>query len=1015
MSNEKQTLKELSVIYRKIKDRINLKWIDFIKKINREKIINKYEKVTKQEIKKTMENVVKKDEKLKIEITDKKQLKNVLIEIKNKYVDNRLVMRLPDGSTSYLLNEQTVEKLIDDIDGKSITEKYIPDTIENMEGDLIIENYKSEQTTNKKKLKGGFFPYLHNTQHDFSKYQLFNTFDKKNYKNNCLYISLKNYDDITPTQLNVIKTTVKDRKINKCDLTKIAKLMNITIKLISLKNKKKQRTKIYNKGNKEYKIAYFNEHYFTYEKFENIFIENKKIRNSLHLFRYLYEDREILLTVIPNTQLNEIGYNCDDIDDLNYDKEQILKKNQPKEKTNEEYGNIYFCDFECYAEQNKHYAYQLGFESYKENDYVCFNDELYGEKCGLNKCLSCKMLNFICRRNTNKNKIILYFHNLKYDSCFFDYDKVHNLEILKNNEVLYKINFDYYLYNKKFKFELRDTYKHLSYPLNQFSELFELNEELKQKEIMPYNFYTKENVIKRFCKIQDACDSLKRYKYECSEEDIKHFKDNIKKWDLTASNKNKFDIITYSKKYNMLDVKILKQGFIQWRERVLDFAKLDIFNILTSASLAQKYFEKNGAYTNNIYKINQMARKFIHKSVFGGRCMTNRNKKYLINNKMQDFDAVSLYPSAIYRLIEQGGILKGLPKILSDEQLNMNFLNKCDGYFVEIRVREIKRRDFPLIPIKRKGELLYSNKKLINKTMIINKIQLEDLINFCNCKFDLIRGYYFDEGRDKTICEIILNLFKTRIEYKKNKNPLQEVIKLLMNSAYGKTIQKESDTELKIFTNNKCEKFVNYNYNDIKTIKKIGDSDKYIIEKYVNVQNHYGMPHIGSEILAMSKRIMNEVMCLAEDNNIKIYYQDTDSMHMMEEDVEKIGKLFNDKYGRELIGTNMGQFHCDFSSKKIKGDLSSKQCILLGKKAYLHVLTNAQGETDYYARLKGIPNQSIKKKCDDMKIDMYEIYKKLYNGEKISFDLTCEQQKPKFEIKNFITETKMHFDREIRF
>jgi len=30
----------------------------------------------------------------------------------------------------------------------------------------------------------------------------------------------------------------------------------------------------------------------------------------------------------------------------------------------------------------------------------------------------------------------------------------------------------------------------------------------------------------------------------------------------------------------------------------------------------------------------------------------------------------------------------------------------------------------------------------------------------------------------------------------------------------------------------------------------------------------------------MSKRIMNEVMCLAEDLGIEIYYTDTDSMHI---------------------------------------------------------------------------------------------------------------------------------------
>ena len=36
----------------------------------------------------------------------------------------------------------------------------------------------------------------------------------------------------------------------------------------------------------------------------------------------------------------------------------------------------------------------------------------------------------------------------------------------------------------------------------------------------------------------------------------------------------------------------------------------------------------------------------------------------------------------------------------------------------------------------------------------------------------------------------------------------------------------------------------------------------------------------GVQILAMSKRIMNEEICLAEDLDIMIYYKDTDSIHI---------------------------------------------------------------------------------------------------------------------------------------
>ena len=60
--------------------------------------------------------------------------------------------------------------------------------------------------------------------------------------------------------------------------------------------------------------------------------------------------------------------------------------------------------------------------------------------------------------------------------------------------------------------------------------------------------------------------------------------------------------------------------------------------------------------------------------------------------------------------------------------------------------------------------------------------------------------------------------------------------------------------------------------------------------------SQYNYCHCGVEILSMSKRIMNEVMCLAEDVDLKIFYQDTDSMHMNYDEVPILTKEFQRKY-----------------------------------------------------------------------------------------------------------------------
>ena len=70
---------------------------------------------------------------------------------------------------------------------------------------------------------------------------------------------------------------------------------------------------------------------------------------------------------------------------------------------------------------------------------------------------------------------------------------------------------------------------------------------------------------------------------------------------------------------------------------------------------------------------------YISKCIVGGRCMTNSNKMYHVKRKLADFDACSLYPSAMNRM---KGYLIGTPKVLNTSQLNYNFVSSQDGYFI---------------------------------------------------------------------------------------------------------------------------------------------------------------------------------------------------------------------------------------------------------------------------------------------------------------------------------------------
>jgi hypothetical protein len=291
--------------------------------------------------------------------------------------------------------------------------------------------------------------------------------------------------------------------------------------------------------------------------------------------------------------------------------------------------------------------------------------------------------------------------------------------------------------------------------------------------------------------------------------------------------------------------------------------------------------------------------------------MMNSNQKQKSNEAFVDFDAVSLYPSAMKRLY----CLEGVPKVLTPEMLSVTYLTRhldsgISGFFVEVEILEIgKELEFPLIFEQTKDGVNYVNKP---GRMYVYHITFMDLIEFQNVKMKVIRGYYYDGKRDFAIRDEIQKIFEIRKRYKSEGNPLHGIYKLILNSIYGKTILRPIDTTTKLMRNDAATKHINRYYNQIEESESRLGCEFQRITELKPINKHFNFCSLGVNILSMSKRIMNEVMCLAEGNGIKIYYQDTDSCHLKRSDVQKLCNLYDTTYHRELIGSNLGQFHSDF-------------------------------------------------------------------------------------------------------
>ncbi len=173
---------------------------------------------------------------------------------------------------------------------------------------------------------------------------------------------------------------------------------------------------------------------------------------------------------------------------------------------------------------------------------------------------------------------------------------------------------------------------------------------------------------------------------------------------------------------------------------------------------------------------------------------------------------------------------------------------------------------------------------------------------------------------------------------KRQGNPIEKIIKLFMNSFYGKSTIKPIDTDIKVFSSEvKFKKYMLYNHTMVEETRHI--CNKYFVKIKKAINDHFNFCHAGCEILSMSKRIMSRVMCLAEELDILIFYQDTDSMHIESDKVELLAKEFYKKYKQELIGEDGCQFHVDFDmfnqdgdKLKTKTDINSIEAYFLCKK-----------------------------------------------------------------------------------
>jgi hypothetical protein len=998
------------------------KVISSIKKINKDQVNNIFT-IKQKDIK---NNSLSLKEILELVLDNSDSNNNIVIEVNGKH---------------YTLNPQNINKLIELLNNGDVEE--LQDYAGGSDEDVVLEliladtiNIVSIPKKNKYKfIEGAFFPFYikDDININLNEYQIFtkktldNNEERERNLDNCLLFSLKQHG-IKESKLEIIKNMVKQKHIPLKDLKMVCERLEICIVLYHYRDDNtlnKTRKLVYGNQYKEkVEIGYIENHYFiiketqytsycikNYQEVKDLENFNKIIEKRGNLKGYKMSDKRFLnsfdliilmmeykdqffdkinagnINIYDEVYLNKLNKNL--FQSLEYTKDDynpIIKKDNKEKKI--DYQLVYF-DFETnpYTDEEGKIKIEPYLCCYKNDKGV--KKSFIGTDCGL------KLLQSLNTHTT------LIAHNAKFDYNFLS-KYLYQCNEICNGGSFISFSGKFNGYN----IQIKDSYKLIPMKLSSFPKSFNLP---FHKEYMPYHLYTRDNVKERYIHYDYIIDKIN------NDDNRKIFDENINKWRCIKD--GKVDIIEYSNRYCRIDVELLKNGYEIFRNNCITHFNIDINDILTIPSLADKYFINNDCY-EGVYELSGQPRAFIEKCVVGGRTMVNSNKKISkYNVVINDFDAVSLYPSAMNRI---DGFLKGLPKIITNTDYNT--IKGYDGYFLEIEIIKVGiNRKFPLMSIVDDNGIKNFTNDVEGERIFVDKTSLEDMINFQNIQFKVIKGYYFDEGFNTKIKDIIRYIFDKRKQLKKEGNSSELIYKLIMNSGYGKTIQKAHNKEINLFDDKeKFEVYLSRNYNKIISWVSYDDGKKYKVETSTPMNTHFNRVHIGVPILSMSKRIMNEVICIAEDNDLEIYYQDTDSIHIEDMDIKILSNLFKNKYNKELIGNDLGQFHSDFSLKGATKNIIATDSIFLGKKSYIDCLEgyddNDNKITGYHIRMKGIPNESIMHYCKNNEITPFELYKKLYDGDVINFDLTCGGSKVNFKFnKDYTIEDLQSFNRSVSF
>ena len=315
-------------------------------------------------------------------------------------------------------------------------------------------------------------------------------------------------------------------------------------------------------------------------------------------------------------------------------------------------------------------------------------------------------------------------------------------------------------------------------------------------------------------------------------------------------------------------------------------------------------------------------------------------KRIELIHLLWDFDAVSLYPSAmwdeksIYPRIETGyAFTRDMNDELVEKFNNQTF---TQGSAI-LKIKYFNPRDLIVqhLPIKEKKKKIEINR--MRNGYIVDYLTSVDIQEIAKIGAKVIKIYegviYRENFKVSLFRKFIDKLFALRQKYKdENNDVMQFLVKLLMNSLYGENIRKDIEEKFAC----KSEAWMMTEYDErVKDYWKISGFNyivKMIDDKGLEdeVKKLNTMPlHLGAFVLSNSKRIMNNLIHAVNGFYTNdVYYTDTDSLYIENKHWDKL-----DRAG--LVGKGLLQGKTDYKDGGIFYGLflapKIKYCLTINK------------------------------------------------------------------------------------